>query len=139
MGMVLNKKRSINGVSSKHAVSISKLCYQYPKTASDLARVLEVTETTMMHWLVCLDEIGILNITVEDGVILWHCTPYGFTNLVHARIGQPITGTQFVKLVLEVTRRAYAYNKEERFPYLIDEISLLVQSLVSPGDSMIPI
>lgn len=132
MSMILNNKRLINGVNPKHAKAISRFCYPNPRTIDDLTHKFETTETTMMAWLVRLQEIDVLDTEVDNGNILWLCIPYGFTHMIHARTGSPLTGTQFAELVIEVADRARAYNKENRFPYLIEDIHLFGPILNQP-------
>lgn len=132
MGMVLNNKRSINGVNPKHAKSISEQCYQHPKSIEDLAKSLEVTEATMMRWVIRLEEIGALETEIDDGKVFWLCSPYGYVNLVNGRFGSPLSGSQFSELVSEVIDRAIAYNEESKYPYFVEEISLFSPIINQP-------
>lgn len=132
MSMVLSNKQLIHGVSPKHAREICKRCASSPGTVAELAKQFEISEVTMLQWLLLLTEAGFLIMHCQDGIILWCCSAKGAHSLVKARFGKPILGSEYVDLVFQVIERIEAYNNEPHYPFFIDAAYLFGPVITQP-------
>lgn len=122
VSMVLNSRRPICGINPKLAKKICKMCHDCPRSTQEIARMLSISEITAESWLVSLAEAGYLNVEIESERIFWLCTPKGYTSLVTARFGKPLSGEEFSSLLFSIIQRAEEYNANETFPLCIDKI-----------------
>ncbi len=122
VSMVLNGRRLICGINPKLAKKICEMCRDYPRSTEEIARMLSISEITAESWLVSLAEADYLNVEIESERIFWLCTPKGYTSLVAARFGKPLSGEEFANLLFSIMQRAREYNANETFPLRIDKI-----------------
>lgn len=132
MSMALKNRRSVCGVNPKIAQKICKMCHGYPRSAQEIASAMSVTAVAAENWLVSLAEADYLGVEVKDERLLWFCAPKGYTALVNARSGEPLSGTEFVDLLFEVVRRAKEYNENDSFPLYVDEVYLFGSVISQP-------
>ena len=85
-----------------------------------------------MRWLISLAEAGYLELETHDQHLLWLCSAKGYTTLVTARYGKPLSGDNFATLLLSVLQRAREYNESSEYPCYIDKLYVFGSVLSQP-------